>query len=199
MDTCLLAISCSRHPLPKLRTTARDGAPFCVCTMLCVRLMITLSKKRIVLVLSDCHLCKRLQRPCACCRLAHLRERKKSIVDWPLALLEKPCCVGAEGFVLVLNKNIYVNPRTTTLWPKWHWTKIGGGPVCLVVLIACIGNGNCVLLPCSGHIKIRTKTGQSSWRLCVTTSCGFSMHSLAFLVGTMILMFSIGALLFVTC
>ena len=137
--------------------------------------------------------------PCACSRSTHLRGRKKSIVDWPLTLLEKPCYVGTEGFVFVLNKSIYVNPRTTTLWPKWHWTKIGGGPVCLVVLTACIGIENCVMMPCSGHIKIRTKTCQSSWRLCVTTSYGFGMHFLAFLVGTMIWMFSIGALLFVTC
>ena len=64
----------------------------------------------------------------------------------------------------------------------------------MVVLIACIENGNYVLLLCNGYIKIRTKIGPSSWRLCVIIDCGFGMQSLAFMVGIMILMFSIGAL-----
>ena len=122
--------------------------------------------------------------------------RKKSIIEWHLALLEKPCCVGAGGFKVVLNKSIYVNPLIMILWPKWPWTKIGSGPVCLVVLTACIGSGNYVVLSCSGHIKIRTRISHSYWRLCVITCCEFGMHFLAFLGGIMTLMFSIGAILY---
>jgi hypothetical protein len=45
---------------------------------------------------------------CACYRLVHQQRRKKNIVEWHIALLENPCCVGVGGFAGVLNINTCV-------------------------------------------------------------------------------------------
>jgi hypothetical protein len=52
---------------------------------------------------------------CACYRLVHQQRRKKNIVEWHLALLENPCCVGVGGFAGVLNINTCVIPLVRTL------------------------------------------------------------------------------------
>ena len=49
------------------------------------------------------------------------------------------------------------------------------------------------MLLCNDPIK--TKLYSSSWKICVVIGYEFGMHSLTFQVETMILMFSIGALL----
>ena len=64
----------------------------------------------------------------------------------------------------------------------------------MVVLAGCIGNRNYVMLPCNDHIKITTKVGPRSWRLCLIIGCGFDMYFLAFMGEIMTLIFSIGAI-----